>query len=287
MRTWILATFVIAGLAGCGKKDKDDDKKAPAPAPDPTLAPQTANPAKDPVAPPAKPPEPPKAAFVDPASIPADKVFTVEELNATLAAFKPDTEVTVTGYATFFIGEEDTLRMAVTLVGEPGQKQDNKKDTRCDVVDADKDKKVDNKTLLTFRGKVGGRYGMDATSPLWLKECTLVSQGKGTADVHIFTAAYNGWFGGRELQVAGYYFGQTVSKKLPKDGGAIIDVRVDLLRKGGDFDMKVGCHLPLVEPAKELVATMEKHREALTVKGKLDEFAFGEPQLEPCTIVSQ
>jgi len=78
----------------------------------------------------------------------------------------------------------------------------------------------------------------------------------------------------------------TVSRRLPKDGGAVIDVRLDMVKEIGDFKTVVGCHLAS-PPGPELDALKTKLGGSFVVRGTLKEITFGNPQLNPCTIVSQ
>ncbi|HTM22018.1 MAG TPA: hypothetical protein VL172_15960, partial [Kofleriaceae bacterium] len=189
MRTWILTVMAVCALTGCGKKKENGDdqgKEGPAPTV-PAVPPPPA--AADAAA--AAPPAP---KVVMPSDVSADKPLSVAELDAIMKQWKDGTEVAVTGYATFFIGEDGELGTSIKLAAQPGQKED-KAILECDLVDAAKGKKVDNKTLLTFTGKVAGRWGNNWELML-LKDCALADKAPAAAKpVADLVAAYMGWFG--------------------------------------------------------------------------------------------
>ncbi len=289
--------LVVVGVsAGCGKKKEKSPPTAPAAkngsaavAPPPTGSAGSAAVTPPPVTP---VPVPPKTATL-PNDVAADKPLSVEELNRLLKQWPKDAEYTFVAYPAFFIGDADTLRTSLKLAATPSTK-DEKAIVTCDLAESEKGKKVDNKTLVTMRGKLYGRFGAKREL-MKFDQCVVVAQGTpaktdaaplpGSEPVAAekLVAAYMGWWG-KEVTVTGAYGSITTSKDKAK---TIIDVRVDLLTKIGNFKPSVGCHLPEVEPDPALLATMDRNRPALTVRGTISDLAFDAPQLEPCSIESK
>jgi len=289
MRTMWIAMLLVAGVTGaCGKNKESSDKGAEGPA---TIGPEVTDPGKaPPPAPPARPAEP---AAVMPADVPADKVLSVAELDAIMKRWAEGTEVSVAGYPTFYIGDEADLRTELDLAAQPAAEHDDRLVT-CELAAPPAKERVSNKTPVVMKGKLAGLWPPGEGKQVRLKDCVLVSRDKpfdaaapavpgGAAPIPAdkLHLAIAGWIG-KQLTVTGVYFGTTISKN--KDGKPI-EVRFDLLTAAGDFEPKVGCHLPLVEPTPELDAALNKNRDSVTVRGKFKEVVFGAPQLEPCAPV--
>lgn len=285
---------VVVLMAACGKgkgKDEDEGKDKPA---QPAAAGSAAV-APTPTPPPTPPP-PPRPTVVMPADVPADRPLSVAELDRIVQQFPEKGSFTFVGYPAFFLGDSEDLRTTIDLAATAEQKSDAALVT-CGLATSEAGKHVDNKTPVTVKGTLRGVW-TGKHEMMWFEECTVLGQGTaakpealplvGSAEpvaVDKLSAAYMGWKG-KEVTVTGTYFGTTISRRTEAQGGAIIDVRLDLLTATGEMTPQVGCHLPLEQPSAELDARLEKHRAALTVRGTLEEGLARGAQLDPCTVVS-
>lgn len=289
-----LVLIVASQSAGCGKKREKSPTvtsgvKSGSAAGSGSSGTGSAAVAPPPVAPPPKA----TATVTLPSDVAADKALSVEDLNRLLKQWPKDAEYTFVAYPAFFFGDDDTLRTSLKFAATPSTK-DDKAIAACDLAESEKGKKVDNKTLVTMRGKLYGRFGAKREL-MQFNQCVVVAQGAaakpdalplpGTEPVAVdkLVAAYMGWWG-KEVTVTGAYGSITTSQDKAKK---IIDVRVDLLTKIGQFTPSVGCHLPEVQPDPALLATMDRNRPALTVRGTISDLVFDAPQLEPCSIESK
>lgn len=238
-------------------------------------------------------PKPPKPSMVMPADVTADKPLSVAELDRIVKQWPDKGELTFVGFPALVMGNDETLRTSLELAAQSEVKND-KALVRCDLAASEAGKKVDNKTAITVKGKLAGVFA--GSTEMWFTDCVVVASpgsalvdalplagGKDAVAIDRMVAAYLGWTG-KELTVTGVYSGSTISRGA---GDKIIDVRIDLLKAIGDYEGKVGCHLPLVEPDPALTALMEKNRSALTVRGTLKEGLARGAQLDPCMVVSQ
>lgn len=281
------ALIIVSLLGACGK-GKDNAGPPPASSGSGSSAAPTVKPAAKPAE-----PAPVVPAIKLPGDVSADKPLSVVEADAIAKAWPADKELTFIGYPAFFIGDSGQLNMGLKLAAEAAQK-DSKALAYCtSMAPSEKDKKVDNATPLTIKGRFTGRWDKQLVA---FKDCVITASGTAAkpdavlggpqpVGVDKLAAGYLGWFG-KEISVTGYLGNQTISRKLPKDGGAIIDVRLDLMVEAGKFARKVGCHLPLVEPEGALKESLEKNKAKLTVKGTIKDFVFGELQLDPCTAIT-
>lgn len=241
---------------------------------------------------PAPPPPPPLPAFVMPDDVTADKTLSVADVAKIVQQWPDKGEYTFVGFPALFMGDHETLRTSIDLAAQSELKSD-KALVQCDLAASEAGKKVDNKTAITVKGKLAGVFA--GSTKMWFTDCVVVASpgsalvdalptpgGKDAVAIDRMVGAYMGWTG-KEVTVTGAYFGSTISRGA---ADKVIDVRIDLLREIGNYDGKVGCHLPLVEPDAALNARLEKNRSALTVRGTLKEGLARGAQLDPCTVVS-